>query len=453
MSYYRLYPNKTNTVFRYLDQFYSSNTFPADVDPNTTPQDIAWTLTTNTGANPIMEMQDGRGESNLLFSFGLSDALRTKLTNFNYSCNLKLWDAGTLFTPPIKLKGVQLRYFTDDFAEGDGYSFLREKAKQDVSNYLYRDSMNLWTATTFTDVSTVHLNRINEDLLFDVTNEVNISVGNGTNPKFSLSIFNRDEDLSQIYTKFFYSRHTRTVFRPYIEFFIEDTITDKAYNCKAGESNKIYLINENGTDFLGTVLAKVTANDGTMSTPIVTHSSIGVYYIELTPTMPISTKDEYYTIIWNIDGVDLYKQLIKVLNPNKTTHKIDYKNLFFYPSTSSTHQILRQGDVVPFEVVSQIRGQGDVCIDTYEFKVISMGDFEMVPWTPVSIYREKMFFYLDTSYFYPEQQYEIFIRNNRPDFQLTSQLTYKFKLIQDAESHLRNMNASPYYSREQFFSK
>lgn len=451
--YYRLYPNKNNTVFRYLDTFYSTSTFPANVNPNTTPQDIVWSLTTNTGANPIMELQDGRGESHLLFSFELSADLKNKLDNYNFTCNLKLWDAGTLFEPAIKLKEVKLRYFTDDFAEGDGYSFLRNKAKQGVSNFLYRDSINLWTSTTFTDVTTYHLNRINEDLEFDVTTQVNLSLTNNNNPKFSLGINNRDEDLSQIFTKFIHSNYTRTVFKPYLEFFIEDEITDKAFNCIANQANKIYLVNERFTQFVGAVTASVTDESGNITTPAIVNPSQGTYYIEVTPFMPTSTRDEFLTILWNINGVNMYKQTIKVINPNKTTAKVDYKNLFFYPTTPSTHQLLRQGDVIPFEVISQIRGQGNVLIDTYEYKVISMGDFEMVPWTPVSVYREKMFFYLDTSYFFPEQQYEIFIRNNRPDFQLTSQETYKFKLIADSESHLRNMNASPYYSREQFFSK
>jgi len=454
MSYFRLYPNKTNTVFRYLDALYSSNTFPSNVNPNTTPSNVSWTLNTNTGANPIMELQDGRGESALLFGFELPNWLRSKLQVVSFTCNLKLFDAGTLFEPAIKLKNVKLKYFNDNFVEGDGYSFLKEKAFNGFSNFLYRDSVNLWTGTTFTDVTTYHLNRINEDLLFDVTNNVQHSVNlNDVNPNFLLTIDNREPDFDNIYTKFIHSRHTRTVFKPYIEFFIDDYIQDKSFDCVAGENNRIYLINERGKDFTGSVVATVKLENGDEIIPQVIKPMTGVYYVEVSPTIPLSVKPEYISILWSIGGVNLYKKTIKVINPNQVENNINLENLFFYPSTPYSHNIVRQGDIIPFNVISEIRGIGNVLNLNYEYSVLGMSEFEMVPWTKVSNYKERMFFMLDTSYFFPEQQYEVFIRNKTDEYSITSHLTYKFKLTQDAQSHLRNLSASPYYSRDYFFAK
>lgn len=453
MSYYRLYPNKNNTVFRYIETANSNYVFPSNIPITNSVTDTNWSLNTNTGANPIMELQDGKGESVLLFGFELPEWLRNKLQIVPFKCNLKLWDAGTLFEPAINLKKIQLHYFKDDFSEGDGYSFLRNAAKRGVSNYLKRDSINLWTDTQFTFVSDYHLNRINEDLLFDVTNSLNHSLDFNENPKFSLSIQNRESDSDNIYTKFIHSRHTRTAFKPYLEFIIDDTIKDKTFDCIASQNNRIYLLNDRGKDFIGSVVAKVTDNDGNVSNPLVIKPSNGVYYVEVNPPMPTSVKPEYISILWTIGGVDLFKQSIKVVNPNKINSDQDLTNLAFYPITPYTHNIVRQGDIVPFEIISQIRGVGDVLNLSYEYKIITMGEFEMIPWTPASNYKNKMFFMVDTSYFFPEQQYEVFVRNKTEDYSITSSLTYKFKLTQDTQSHLREMSASPYYSREYFFAK
>jgi len=455
MSYFRLYPRRNNTIFRYLDLGpYSQNSFPANILPNTIPANIKWTLTTNTGANPIMELQDGKGESLLMFSFDLPDWLREKLGFYTYKCNLKLYDAGTLFEPAIKLKEVQLNYFTNDFVEGDGYAFLKPKAKQGVSNFLYRDSINPWTDTTFTPVVNYHLNIINEDLSFDVTTTVQQSVQNSTLANYSLKIVNRDTDLDNIYTKFIHSNYTRTVFKPYLEFIIDDAIEDKSYDLVANQSNKIYLLNQRNINFSGPVVATVTDNNGTAIPFTLFNPLTGVYYIEFTPPIPSSIRNEYVTILWEIDGVPLHKQVLEVKNPNQIYTEFDNKKLVFYPVTPYAHNIVRQNDIIPFEVISEIRGVGGNIVNfNYEYKVLSMDGFEMIPWTPVSVYKEKMFFMVDTSFFFPEQSYEVFLRIKEDQWSISSDKSHKFKLAQDAQSHLRNLNASPYWSREYFFSK
>lgn len=453
MSYFRLYPNKNNTVFRYVEEANKDYVFPSNIPITNSITNTSWSINTNTGANPIMELQDGKGESILLFSFELPSWLINKLQIIPFKCNLKLWDAGTLYEPAIKLKNIELKYFTDDFSEGDGYSFLKNAALQGTSNYLQRDSINSWVNTSFNNILNYNLNRINEDLLFEVTNSVADAISNNKQPKFSLSISNRESDITNIYAKFIHSRHTKTAFKPYLEFIIEDTIIDSVFNFVASESNRIYLLNERGKDFVGTVTATVKDNSGNVITPAVIKPNTGIYYIEITPNMPLSIRDEYYSILWNVGGVDMKKQSIKVKNPNQISSDYDLTNLFFYPVTPYSNNVVRQGDIMPFNVISEIRGIGNVLNLTYEYKVMTMGEFEMVPWTPVSIYSDKMFFMLDTSFFHPEQQYEVFVRNKTDEYSITSNLTYKFKLVQDAQSHLRNLSASPYYSREYFFAK
>jgi len=449
MSYVRIYPTKNNTIFQYFNSYVGNSQSFDQIS-------IPWSQQINTGANPIMELHDGKGESKLLFSFDIPDNIRIKLANYDYKVNFKLFDAGTLFQPACKLKQLKLSSFTDDFVEGDGYSFLQSEGLKQVSNWVNRDEVNLWANTTFTQILTYQLNNINEDLLFDVSSSIESFVSSSNfSPKFALEILNHESDSNNIYTKFFYSNYTRTVFKPYLEFIIEDEIKDSVYNMMAGQSNKFYLLNKNDVSFVGEVIAKLTDNSNNASEPTVNNPATGVYYIEITPSIPTSIKDEYCSVIWNINGIDQYKEFVKVKNPNQVfdTKTNELKSLFFYPSTSYTHNIVRQNDIMPFEVISEIRGYGDVVNNDYEFKVVSMDGFEMIPWSAVSVYREKMFFYVDTSFFFPELEYEVILRNKKINYTIASFLTYKFKLVQDAQSKFRELNASPYFSRQTPFTK
>ena len=260
-----------------------------------------------------------------------------------------------------------------------------------------------------------------------------------------------------INAKYFTSSYTKTVFKPYLEFFINDTIIDNSEELIAGQANQIYLLNQRGVNFSSNPVPQVIDNNGNELndpfTTVVSNPSPGVYYFTLTPPMPQSLAKEYISILWNVGGINKYKQVLKVCDPDLFVQNYDSKNLYFYPTTNLSHTIARQGDILPFNVVSQIRGKGDIIRKTYEYTVYSMDGFVMVPWTQVSLYKETMFFMLDTSYFFPELEYEVFVRNVDNGFIFTSPITYKFKLTQQAQSHLRELSASPYYSRDYFFSK
>lgn len=437
--YYRLYPSKNNTIFR---QF--------GVDGVSVQN---WSASTNTGENTIMELHDGKSQSKLLFGFDIPTWLKAKLDSNDFECNLKVWDAGALFEPMLSLKQLSVTYFTEDFSEGDGWSFLKTDAKAGLSNWEYRQDGQLWSAVTFNSVEDLIPNKQHDDLIFNVKPALDAE-NNPLNINFALEVSNHVVDADNIYTKFFYSRHSRTVFKPYLEFKIHDEIRDKAYNLLSGVPNKIYFINENGIDFSGAVGAEITLNDNSTSSVIATKERDGVYYVNITPSDPSSiVNDEYVSIIWSIGGTQKYKQVLKVSPRDNFVSGIDYKNLLFYPSSPYAHNMVKHGDVIPFEVMSNLRGRGDVIVDTYQYRVVSMDGFEMVPWTDISVYRDKMYFNINTSYLYPELSYEVIIRNNMSNFQITSNLTHKFKLISSDQSHLRQLNASPYYSREYFFSK
>jgi hypothetical protein len=358
-----------------------------------------------------------------------------------------------LFNPPINLKQVILQSFTQDFVEGDGFSYLPPQNLIGVSNWIQCDSVNLWADVTFTEVLIYNMQRINEDYNFNVTSSIAGFLTANIPPKFALSIYNRTNDPVNVFVKYLFSKYTRTVFQPYLEFFIDDAVVDDTFNCIAGESNNIYLLNQNNFNFSSTLTASVLYDDGTTVTPTVNNFSPGEYYITITPPLPTSIKTTYATITWSIGSLAVQKQIVKVCTPDRLFEETALENIFFYPSTPYSHNIVRQGDVVPFTVVSQIRGKGDVVLDTYEYRITSSDGFEMVPWTQTFVYRKKIYFFVHTDYFFPENQYEVWVRNNTQNFAITSNLTHKFKVAMNDKSHLRELNASPYYVRDQFLMK
>lgn len=438
--YYRLYASKGNTIF----QQYSPDT--------TTP--MPWSLSINTGQNPVMEIMDGSAYSKVLLGFVIPDWLRTSLLSNSYVCSLKLYDAGAIYDSLLPMKEISVEYFSNDFSEGNGWSFNQSNAIGGISNWVNNLDNNLWSDVTFSNIDSLFLNKDNQDLIFDVTSSIAANISDPSSLyNYAISVVTPQTD-QNILVKFLYGKYTKTIFQPYLEFIINDEILDSAYNMMAGQSNNLYFINENGINFSNTVTASVTLNDNSVITPSVIHNSVGVYYINITPLEPARiNKKEYIIVTWAINDKPVYKQVLDVKPQNLFITDIDYRNILFYPTTPYTHNIVRIGDIIPFKLVSQIRGQNDVILDTYEYRLVSQDGFEFIPWTPVSVYRNNMYFYINTSFLYPENQYEVFIRNKMNDFQITSNTTHRFKLTSNEASHLRELSATPYFSRETFFSK
>lgn len=547
MSYSRIYPIRSNTLFK---------KFSGPI--------VQQNGNVNTGANTIFELQNGNGTSVIVLDFDISN-LTGLLSQYNYTCNLKLWDAGTIFEPAMPPQTIDLIYFEQEFAEGNGFDFLGENVLQEPSNYNLRDTTNNWngvlypaaatgsfiidtsgfsvgdifeingtnfaegvefflgatdeaTATNLTIainnhptigllVATTHnligngsgtitiianatgtlgnnittsvvsglhiasnatllggldiqgvtailqLDKANEDLSMDVTSFIDVALANTTSPKFGLRTTTHTPDVAT-YTKFLYSRHTRTVFKPFLEFIIEDEIVDQRNKAVATQSNKFYLLNESGSNFVGAIVsAEIQSSDGTvLSTPTVVNLLSGIYCIQYAPTLAQVGTPLYD--VWKIDGVIISKKIINVTSPNIVfTNDDKYKGLFFAPTTAYTHALIRKNDIVRFNVTSEIRGKGVVLEADYEYRIISTNGFEMIPWTKTSIYNNKIYFSADTSFFFSELEYEVFIRLKGQDFVRTSEFTYKFKLKEDQPTHLQDKNANPYNNRDYIFQK
>jgi hypothetical protein len=436
--YIRIYPNKNATIFKRNQG---------------SPNEVLGVI--NTGKSPIAQITDGNTQSNFLMGFNIS-SIKTLLTTYPFTCNIKMWDAATVFEPAITLKELDLIYFEEDFSEGDGFSFLGNNVSISAVNWNERVTGTPWSPVqpgTFTQglIPALQLNDVNQDIIITgLESFITTALTNNVDPKFGLRISSNTPS-DQTYTKFIYTRQTRTIFKPFLEFFIDDSIVDKRYNTIATIPSKIYIKNNTGTNFTSSPTAELQQLDGTvLDTPTVVNPEPGIYYITITPD--ISTIGTVLNDVWKIGSTTISKGIIQVTSPNQPSTSVNTTgNLFFFPTTTYTHQTIRQNDVITFTVTSEVRGKGSVILPGYEYRIVSTNNFEMQPWTPVNLYGGKLYFTVDTSYYFPGIEYEVFVRLKEGQSIKTSILSYKFRLIADEASHMQSLAANPYSDRSEGF--
>lgn len=432
MSYVRIYPTKCNTIFKR-----SAGTV------------LQTTGNINTGKNPIMEMHDGNSQSKLLFNFDLS-AVKHRLLFNDYICNLKVFDSGVVFEPVLKdLKTIDLNYFTEEFIEGDGFAYLDGKAIEGVSNWNKRTDADTW-GTIWTAPEGIEdaflLNSSSDDIFIEELKPfIEDALSLDKDPNFALYLHSNTTD-AETYTKFLYGKNTRTIFKPYLEFFIYDEVLDDRRNVVATKEADLYLINQSGTEFVGTPSCRITNEEETTLTTIIPdYLGKGVYKISYIPEIAYS--NSVLKDIWSIDGEDIFSGIISVKSPNIISRE-NLDDLYFYIASAYTHPLVRLGDVIAFNLIAEDRKKGAYSLPNFEYKVFASNNFEMIPWMPVSVYKDKQFFTIDTSFFFPELEYEIIVRfRNTNNFTRSSLLTYKFRVVTDGPTHLAGRAASPYNDR------
>lgn len=258
---------------------------------------------TNTGRNPVTELFYGslattqypNGFSRFIFNLDL-DLLKEKISNGtittgctnNMTHTLRMVNTSTFDIELLNTTTSQQRmratsfdlilfripYINDNIAtpqlwdEGVGYDFADLQYEIPVDkNYSTRPSN--WSATTTIDtwtqpgiynnknigvvpysgltiVDTQHFEFGNENISFDMTQEIN-NVLNGSLPNisgwgiaFKPQVENL-EGLTDNYEVQFFTRHTQTFYEPYLETNYNDLIEDDRNSFSLGKINKLYL--------------------------------------------------------------------------------------------------------------------------------------------------------------------------------------------------------------------
>lgn len=424
--YLRLYPKKNNSIF------YAQG-----------GSQIAASGLINTGANPIMQLMDGNYQGSIVLQFIISEDLANKLSNHSYTAKLKLWDSGYVpgfeQMPPMT---YTLSKNTDEFQEGSGYFFIGKDAVTGTSNYHYRnDSNDAWSSKTIID--TVVTDRWHDDLEFNID-----SLQEGINTLF-IQPLNPSQNTQLQRAKYVFSRHTRTIYLPYIELKIDDNLIDSKQNYIAGEIVTGILINENKRDFTGVITCKLVDDKKTLIQEVnVSNLGNGVYTYQ--DSIPNNYNKKFLYEQWFLDNNKIWEELVNVVSPNKVrTTGLIYEGQYFYPTSTYPHEKIMWGDKPNMQVIANARGGANITRNYFEYRIMCDNGFEMIPWQKVNSYRGNMWFNFDTSFFFPDINYEVQVRMNVNDVIFTSELVYKFKLIYNNSSQfVSEFNASPYQNRD-----
>lgn len=429
----RLYPKKNNTIFYTLSGTH-----------NLTNGLI------NTGANPIMQLMEGNNQSELVLQFFIDNNLYNNIINNNTKINLTLYDAG--HQPEYKQsepKTVQLFKNEDDFIEGEGYHFEGRNIIKQNSNYQYRnDDLDSWSNKSF--VTEIVFNKYHEDLKFEINKTF---ITNGINT-FFIKYKNPILDKNINFCKSINSNKTRTIKLPYLEIDIDNEILDNRNNFILNENNKIYLLSSSGKDF--SQLPEFNLLDiekNIINSYLVEKKDDGVYYVNIDDSN--IDDDNNYFESWSINNKEIYRGLINTINPDLVLDEInDMEIIKFYPTTKYANELIMWGDIVFMRLVLHSRGNIDQNFyDNFEFRLVCTNSFEMIPWRKIEVYKNELFFKINTVFLFPDLTYEVQTRLKNKQSIYTSNQIYKFKLKYNSSNELEHLNASPYFDRNYILNK
>jgi hypothetical protein len=303
-----------------------------------------------------------------------------------------------------------------------------------------------WTNEFETPVKTIQLqSKVDDIIVKNLETYVENSIENDLNCSFALSFDSRDLS-DTLYSKFVYSRHTKTIFKPFLEFFINDTIKDDRNTMKVVVSSNLYLTNQNFEDIPNLSVKIINLETGLETEPSLNNLNNGVYNYTYTPT-----SDGEYEEVWRM-GANVIKRSILKTVPLYNFNNNLYSNLYFYPTTYYNKGLIRKGDVIKANLIARNKNKIFLSSD-FEYKIVTTSDFTVTPWQSISLSGEEMFFRIDTFFFYEEIEYEVFVRLKNNDRTQTGDKSYKFRVIYDGASRFDDVHASPYSDRNIYLKR
>lgn len=252
----------------------------------------------NTGRNPITELFFGNGFSRFIFNIDLTllkEKINEKIVSTGCSTNIKHYlkirntssfDRELLNTKTglgkRRASSFDLILFripnNQQWDEGVGYDYFETAINTDKafstrpSNWYNATTISGWTTnglydntnqttgtginfSALTIVDTQHFEFGNEDINFDMTNEINDILTGGTSGTTGWGIAFYPEvenlrNLGETYSVGFFTRHTQTFYEPYLETTYDDLILDDRNNFTPYKINKLYLYSYYNGDFV-----------------------------------------------------------------------------------------------------------------------------------------------------------------------------------------------------------
>ena len=286
------------------------------------------------------------------------------------------------------------------------------------------------TAST-TNYSIQHFDVGDEDLDLDITNIVNDWLSGGSE-NYGLAIsYTRDYELILEDTRYmsrFYTKHTNTAFKPYLEVVYDNQIIrDDRLRVANNRTSRLFLNLFSGNTTAnyfsaGTVSIKNSANQDVITGLTPNQLTKGVYYVDV--LMTGATKNQIYKDVWNditfSPGIDKqsFEQKFHILGNYYTNFPKEINQYVVELYGISNNQILKKGELIRIYAETRVEYSTKTPNEYYglEYRLIHNEITEVIPWSAFnSIVIDgctKEFIDLDTSWLLSNQNYKIELRVN-----------------------------------------
>jgi hypothetical protein len=325
-----------------------------------------------------------------------------------------------------------------DFIPLTGETFFDNNFNTSAPNWYYKKTGVLWSQpgtytgnTPSSAITSQHFIDGNEDIVFDISNQINGILYSGqTNNRFGIAFSGSIETLTAdtLYGVAFFSPYTNTFYQPYLETTINDTIID--------DRNFFYLDKNNNIYFYSNVGGKFTDPDSISKVEIFDYE--GILYQTFTGTSINKLKKGIYYVSLNVPS-DTYPDLVlftdkwsfiysgktktvenefALLNPDNyfdfsngatNDYETDYKNFFFSYSGIRNEEVITNGEIRKIIInVRRLYGQHNNIPLDLEYRIYvreGTDEVDVVPFTLVSRDYANYFFNMDTSWFIQHDYY------------------------------------------------
>lgn len=301
------------------------------------------------------------------------------------------------------------------------------------------------TAVTFYSIQ--HFDIGNEDIDMDVTNIVQDWLSGGSINNGLSVCYSREFELLSTNTRFissFFTQHTNTAYKPYIEVTYNQTFKDDRSNITNNRPVRLFLYTFSGNNsanyYSASTVSIQTVSGADIYTGL-TPSQVekGVYYIDVWmsgASKGQQYKDVWYDVTFN-PGYDKqnYSQVFTVQDNYYFTHAPSVNNYAITTYGLDNNSILHIKDVIRVYADVRVNFSTNLPKTNYDlqYRLVMNNQDELVPWTSFNkIVLNKCdsnYFVLDTSWLLSNQTYEVQIRISELGTIRTLPESIKFRTI------------------------
>jgi hypothetical protein len=400
---------------------------------------------TNTGLNEVSELWYGdSGISRLLMKYDI-DSYMNRYFDGDVPSLLSADTSLVLYSPiPIYSADsfqatsfdVECYLMEQSWDEGIGHDFIGFDTDDGYSNWYSASSLVAWDNTGATDQNILLVNQHfdNGDEPFSATISSNVSAlwAQFTGQNYGVIYKYTDEteaDSSESKKiKEFFTRHTHTYYKPYMQIDWDNRIEYDENNFIVGQNNRLFTIFSNSgrlTDPYSVINLKLDYTD--VFNQITSHTltgivkqQTGVYYVDY--DFSDCDFDSDISLTWRVQYYDnyAYRDVVKtgrtaalgeIWETDESVIDIN-KYVFSIPNLKDKYYV---GEVDYLEVLIRKSWEFDSYSNAknleYSIHLVDGNDeFIMEDWCGVSYYNDQNFIKLDTYWYIPKQKYRIKFR-------------------------------------------